>query len=257
MSKNKINFTVDVDGEKVELCVVKPTAAVVQESQRVWNKTLTESLQSGAILRKKLDALLKDQGIWNDQKEAELDEMRKVLANKEVALKKGGVSKAKGRQMALELLKLRGETRAFARQANYLGGATAESLSDNARFNYLVYGCTLYNSGDNAGHKYFDNYEQYLESESEAAIQAASKFAELQYDMVEDEHLKLPEFQFLIKYGFADEKGRLINSDGKLIDEEGRLLNENMEYIDKDGNPVDEFGNPVLETNFDDVVFTD
>jgi ribosomal protein L19E len=255
MSKNKITFTVDLDGESVDLCVVKPSAAVLQESQKVWNKTLTESLQSGAILRKKLDLLLEDQNIWNDEKEAEYSEMLKNISDKEAKLRKGGVTKAQGRKMALELRKLRNEAREFRSQRNYLSGATAESIADNSRFNYMVYACTLHNSGDNAGQHYFDSLDEYLESESEAALQAASKLAELMYGLDENSELKLPENQFLIKYGFANAEGHLIDSQGRLVTEEGQLVDSEGYFVDAVGNRVDKFGNTTDEFDINKVIF--
>lgn len=258
MSKNKIAFKVDLDGEEVDLCVVKPSAAVLQESQRAWNKALTDALYGGAILRKKLDILLEDQEIWNDEKEKEYEAMLKVISDKEVALKKGGVTKAQGKKMALELRKLRNEAREFRSHRNYLSGATAESQADNSRFNYMVYACTLHNSGDNAGQRYFGSLDEYLESESDAALQGASKLAELMYGLDENSELKLPENQFLIKYGFANKEGHLIDSEGRLITEDGHLVDEEGYYVAADGTKVDRFGNAVDENfSIDNVEFKD
>lgn len=257
MSKTKINFTVTAGDESVELCVVKPSAAVLQESQRYWNKALTEALQSGAILRKKLDNLLVEQGIWNEDKETEYEAMLKKISDKEAQLKKGGVTKAQGRKMALELRKLRAEAREFGGQRNYLSGATGESQADNSRFNYMVYACTLNNSGDNAGERYFASYEEYLESESEAALQAATKFAELYYGLSDDDELKLPENQFLIKYGFANKEGHLTDSEGKLITEDGQYVDSEGFYVNSENVRVDKFGNVVADFNIEDVEFKD
>lgn len=260
MSKNKIAFTVNLEDEVLDLCVVKPSAAVLQESQRVWNKSLTEALQSGAILRKKLDLLLEDQGIWNEVKEKEYEEMLKNISDKEVALKKGGVSKTQGRKMALELRRLRADAREFRSQRNYLSSATCESQADNQRFNYMVYACTLYNSGDNAGNRYFDSLETYLESESEAALQAATKLAELMYGLdSENSELKLPENQFLIKYAFANKDGHLQDEQGRLISEDNKFVDSDGYYVGEDGKTkVDRFGNVVDEDfSIENVEFKD
>lgn len=247
MSKNKINFTVTIDEEVLELAVLKPSAAVLQESQKVWNKTLTEALKSNAMLAKKRDDLLRAEGIWNDEKEKEYDALVKKIADKEVALKKGGITKAKGREMALEIRRLRGEAREFRSQRNYLDGATAESQADTKRFNYFIYACTVYDNGDRAGERYFDSLEQYEESESPVATEAGVHLLELMYGIKDDAPLKTVENQFLIKYGFADakgnlldDKGRMISDDGKLIDEEGYFVNEKGEKVDRFGNMVDE-----------------
>lgn len=256
MSKSKISFTVDVDGEVLDLCVVKPTAAVLQESQRVWNKAFNDAISSKAILGKKLEQLLEEQGIWNEEKQKEYDALLKNVSDKETALKKGGVSKAQGRKMALELRKLREEASEFRSQRNYLSNSTVESSSDNARFNYFIYACTKWNSGDKAGQNYFDSFQEYEESESSVGAEAGIKLMELMYDWDENSQLKLPENQFLIKYGFANEKGQLVNKNGEVVDEDGRLVDSENNWIDVSGHKVNKFGNPV-DLNIDDAEFTD
>lgn len=257
MSKNKLTFTVELDGEVLDLCVVKPTAAVTQESQRVWNKAFNDAIRSDGLLEEKRQQLIKEQGIWGPDKEVKLEELEKVIAEKEILLKKGGVTKAKGRQMAIELRKLRNELLDFKESRNYLSYATVERISDNQRFNYFIYACTKWNGGDNAGQNYFDSFQEYEESESPVAGEAGIKLMELIYEFDEDAPLKRVENQFLIKYGFADSKGRLVDSEGRLCDENYRLLDDKGNYVNGEGHKVDKFGNPIDNFNIDEVEFKD
>ena len=125
--------------------------------------------------------------------------------------------------------------------------------ADNAKFNYLVYACTVYT--DNHSKKYFDSYEDYTNrSTSPEAITAAQNLANMIYGLEENYDAKLPENKFLKNYKFVDEKLRFINKDGKLVDSEGRLVNEDGRYIndkgeliDKEGNRVDENGEYLID----------
>ena len=258
MSKNKINFTVKVGDEELQLAVVKPNAAVHQESQRVWNKTLNQALASGAMLAKKKADLLKDAGIWNEDKEAEYEGMLKVIATKEAALKKGGITKAQGKKLALEIRKLRADARRFRAAQNYLNDATAEDQADSKRFNYFIYACTLWNDGDRAGQRYFDSFEEYEESESPVATEAGIQLLDLMYEIKDDAPLKTVENQFLIKYGFANEEGILLDEQGRLISDDGKLIDKDGFYVNDQGQKVDRFGNLVIEDfSIDNVEFKD
>lgn len=258
MSKNKIAFTVTVDDEVLELAVVKPNAAVVQESQRVWSLALNRALENRAMLAKKKQELLKEAGIWNELKEAEYEGMLKVIAAKEATLKKGGITKAQGKKLALEIRKLRADARKFRAAQNYLNDATAEDQADSERFNFFIYACTIYNGGERGGERYFDSFEQYKESESPVATEAGIQLLDLMYDIKDDAPLKTVENQFLIKYGFANEEGILLDDQGRLVSDDGKLIDKDGFYINDQGEKVDRFGNPVVENfNIDTVEFKD
>ena len=120
---------------------------------------------------------------------------------------------------------------------------TAEGQADNAKFNYLVYACTLNKETQT---KYFNSYEDYMErSSEEAAVLAAQNLANMIYGLEANYEHKLPENEFLINYKFVNKDLRFINKEGKLVDEEGRLVNESGRFINEAGEYVDKYGNPV------------
>jgi hypothetical protein len=120
---------------------------------------------------------------------------------------------------------------------------TAEGQADNARFNYLVSACTVY---DSTKQRYFSSLEDYLNRSTDiVALLAAQNLANMLYGLDNDYEGGLPENKFLKQYKFVDDKLRFINKEGKLVDSEGRLIDENSRYIDADGNFIDKFGNRV------------
>jgi len=126
---------------------------------------------------------------------------------------------------------------------------TAESISDNARFDYLVANCTFYENGQ----KVYNSIDEYQSrADAEPAFTAASTLAAMLYSVDKDFESKLPENKFLKMFNYVNEDLSLVNKDGETVDLEGRRIDKNGFYlndegkrVDKDGNLLDETGNYV------------
>lgn len=245
MSKKQIVFTTNVDGKEVELKVARPNYNQQQEGQKIYNSTFREALASGAILREKLVDFMKEQGIWDDKKQAEVNEINHKIKVNENLLIKGGISKKKGRDISIQLRVLKGKLAQKLAEHNRLDSITAQAQADDARFNYWVSACVVYNSNDKPFFKDLNDYQ--ARSNEDYAAEIASKFASLVYNYDEDFEMSLIENRFLKKFNFINDDGHLINEDGHLISVDGKLIDKEGYYVDKDGNRVDSDGNPLDE----------
>ncbi|NDC71829.1 MAG: hypothetical protein EBZ62_00040 [Sphingobacteriia bacterium] len=238
------NFITTVDGKEISLTVCSPSLDNQREATKAYNQAFTEALKSKAVVRARLDDILTEQGLWDGFKQAKFNQLQSEILESERKLAKGGIPLSEAKQVALSMKQQREEIRSLISVRTSLDTHTAEGQADNARFNYLVYACTVYT--DNNKRTFFNSLEDYLNRSSEpAAIAAAQNLANMLYGLDNDYESSLPENKFLKQYKFVDSKLRLINKDGKLVDEEGRLIDENNRFIDKDGNFVDKFGNKV------------
>jgi hypothetical protein len=245
-------FTAFVDGKNREMMVRSPSLNDQKEATKVYNQTFSEALKAKAVVRAKLDDLLVEQGLWDGVKQAKFTELQSNILEGERKLAKGGISLSEAKKIALDMRKTREELRELISVKTNLDTHTAEGQADNARFNYLVSACTVYND-TNA--PYFKNFEEYNNKSADpVAILAAQNLANMLYGLDNDYEEKLPENKFLKQYKFVDTKLRLINKEGKLVDEKGRLIDENGrfineagQFIDKDGNLVNEEGDYVIE----------
>ena len=61
----------DADGNDGTVYVKKPTVKEYRDSQISYNKAFRSALDSGAVLKKKLNEYMRDQGLWDDEKESE------------------------------------------------------------------------------------------------------------------------------------------------------------------------------------------
>jgi hypothetical protein len=221
-----------VEGD-VTVLVKKPNRKDLNESQIAYNKAWRKSLEEKAILRQKLNDYLTEQGVWSDDKQKQYEDFVKKINDRELVLKKGGIPLKKAKSIALELKRLRASFRELISERTSYDNNTAEGTADNARFDYLVSVCVIDPSNKQP---VFKNIDDYNERGAEPwALKAAGELANFLYDLDPNYESNLPENDFLKKFKFTDDKGRLVNKDGHLIsiDEDGveRLIDEKGFYV--------------------------
>jgi hypothetical protein len=247
------NFTVKINDQDKNVLVRSPSLNDQREGQKIYNQAFTDAIKSKSVVRAKLDDLLSDQGLWDDLKQKRFTELQKDLLEGEKKLAKGGFSLNEAKDLAIKMKSIRDEIRDLISVRTSLDNHSAEGQADNARFNYLVSVCVVYND---TKEPVFKDMEEYLNrSTEEVAILGAQNLANMLYGLDNDYESNLPENKFLKKYKFIDDKlrlvdkkGRLIDADGKLIDEEGRYIDDQGNYIDKYGNRVDKDGEYLVES---------
>ena len=238
---NTDTFSMDIDDKKVEFKLKSPSFKDQREAQKVYNQAFSDAVKSGCIVRGRLDDLLKEQGLWDDKKEMQLNTFQHEILTCEQKLAKGGISLNTAKGVALEMRELREKLRDLISVRTNLDNNTAEGQADNARFNYLVSCCLVYSDSNKA---YFPSYEDYLNRSAEpVAIKGAQVLASKLYGLDDNYEKELAENKFLRQYKFVDENLRFINKEGSFVDSEGRLVNEDGQYINDAGDRVDRFGN--------------
>lgn len=241
----KETFTVTKDGQELKLAVVKPTQEQTRKAQMHYNKSFAALLNSGTLVRSRLEQYVKGQGLWNDEKDAEESALIERIRKNELKLKKGGIKLQEAKDIAIDTRVARMELLALTSDIRSLDNKTAEGQAETERFNYLVSCCIVY---EDTGKPYYSSLEEYIENSSdEVARKGANLLANMLYGFDPDYESKLPENVFLKKYNFVDSQLRLINKDGRLVNTEGKLVDENGRYIDSEGNLVDRDGNRVDE----------
>jgi len=244
----------DLDGNDKVVYLQLPNSETNKEAQLAYNRAFRDALQSGAILRQKLNKVMEEQGIWDQEKEQQYNAILEKINEGEKKLSKGGISLSEARSLAIEMRINRSEFRSLIAERNSMDGNTAEGQADNERFSHLLYLCLK----NNEGKKLFKTKEDYDNSAAlPYVIEAAGELAEKLYGLDPDYEKNLPENKFLQAYKFTDQALRLINDDGhlididdngvqRLIDENGRFINYDKEgekfFVDKDGNRVTEKG---------------
>ena len=245
MNKNRTKVVgKDSDGNEVTVYVTRPTKEDNSDAQIVASKVFKKAVMEGALLKQSLDNILREQGLWDDNKQQELDEINEKIEKNLLKLKKGGIKLSEARDLAIDVRVLRMQKHRLLVEVNAYDDYTAESQSDNAKFDYLVSVCIK----DEEGNKYFKDVEDYQSSADQPfVIDCARKLASMMYGLDENWEENLPENKFLKQHSFIDDQLRLVNKEGKHVTQDGKLIDENFRYIDEEGNYIDEDGNKVDE----------
>lgn len=255
MSDDLRLLELEKDGKKVELYIKKPSAKDIQDAQFEKAMTFKKGINQGLYMKKEMDKILKERGVWDEEAEKQLDELQVQLEEKRQALEKGGIKLSDAKKFAIEANKLRNRIIITSMVKRDFAVNTADGMADQAELDYLVSACVVYNTDRNK--KYFKDYQDYLNRKSDDdAFVISQRYAEIMYDTIFDEK-RLPENEFLLEHKFVNDDLRLVNSDGHLVDEEGNLINEDGEkvkivkgkevvvekrrqpFLDDDGNPIE------------------
>jgi hypothetical protein len=234
---------------EVEYKVRQPGLEELNKAEMVYNKRFNVALNSDSPLAIKAGDILRKQGLWSDEKQAELNQAYKDISEKEFILHKGGIYKKEARAVAISLKKLRLKVQDLYSPIANFNKYTCEGQAENAKFDCLVSLCTVYKDG----RPVFSSLEDYKNRTNDpVAIVGSTKFAELHYHLFDDDlGASLPENQFLKDHGFVDDQFRLVDSKGRLVTEDGRLINEDGNLIDEEGNLIDALGHKLdKEGNF-------
>jgi len=257
-----------------EFAVRLPAYKIMEEANKLKSKVFRESLDAGDMLRDQLEDILRNKGLWNDQRQIEYDTLRKEILDREYQLQKGGIKLNDAKALALEMKEKRQRMVEMLSGRSDLDSQTCEGKSENARFNFLFAHSLVYND-DELTPFYPNGLEDYVvDMDNPIAVKGATEFY---YLLSGTENLddKLPENKFLKRFKFVDDKyrlvekgsARLVDRDGRYVDEYGNYVEYNEDgtyyYVDVNGRKLDEetgnfvidepspfldeYGNPVLE----------
>jgi len=251
MRKNRMETTVEVDGKEIKIFVQRPSNQANREAEIIRSSIWTECTSKGIPTKKQLLKKMKEDGDWDDEKnKKEIDLTLEILELEKKLYIGDGKKKPKlseGRDIAIDIRIKRNELKNLITNKLSLEENSAESLADNAKFDYLVSACTFYEDGRKV-YESFDDYNN--RSADEIAFSAASELAKMLYNLDGDFEKSLPENKFLTKFGLVNEDlslidpktGHMIDTAGQRIDEQGFLLDEDGQRVDSDGNKIDEEG---------------
>lgn len=235
--------TIDSKGNKITLETWEVTPKVQAESEIYANKAFQSAIKEGHILACEIDSILESRGFNFQNEEDQHVALDKEIREKIVTLKSGRkgnqkLTKMEGRTLAIDIKKLRARVDSVGSARNDLYSKTAERVADVERWYYFIFG-TIINPATNR--TYFKSFEEFKEMQTEQIVRDAMvNFAKIRDIKVE---LNNPEDKWLIKFGFMNDEGDLINENGELVDTEFRRINDQGHFLNSTGARVDIYGN--------------
>lgn len=246
--KKEINGK-DVDGNDVQVFVISPSFEDKEEAEIVERKTfaklINERDENGnptAILQSRIEEYARNQGVWDDKKQEEKEQLaQKIIDNLHVLTETGGITLAEAREKALEISDLRTEMMILEAPLSELRKFSVESQCTDASFDFLLTRCIK----DVEGKHVFKTVKEYKAAPNHPWLRKAFEyFMNEYYGIDEDWQKKLPENKFLLEYGFVDEDLNFVDKEGKHINRKGEPVEEKEEvkfspFVDDEGNPVE------------------
>ena len=249
MPKKRKAEVFDYNGKSY--CILNPTSQINEDASMEYNRIFSKALRNGALLRESLDTFMRDQGLWDDSKQEQYNSYITEITEKERELNLGGIKLSKAKELAVEIRALRAISRIMLEHKNSLDVNTAQGQAENARFNYLLINCLVYNDTEEDGKfkRVYNSMDEFDADDADASVgvEAAGRFARIYFGLEEDYEHNLPENKFLREFKFANEEDLLIDDQGRTIDYEGRLVDENLRYINEDNEFVNFAGERINE----------
>jgi len=241
----------DFNGEDISIVVMYPGHKIVQDANLQYNYKMSQLIRQAIkgderlLIRSELEDHLAKIGVWTKEDSLKMESLGNKIRAGELLIRRGGLKKSEGRQLAIEMGEQRNEMLKLYQKRQQFDSITAESVAENYRFNFLVSKCTIVESTNKP---YFKNLDDYLERCDESiAINSARILSRMLYGLQDNITSTLFEIQWLKSAGFVDDAGRFVDKDGNLTDRDGRRINDQGRYINEDGQLIDKSGNLVNE----------
>ena len=221
----------DFKVEDKEYRIVEPGKKVRAEAQKIYMETFYNAIypkgdQKPAILNEALPKFLKEHGVWDQEKENKIEELKKEVVELEKIFEEGGISLEQAEQKAYELRDKRLQILSISSYKSSYSDLTAENVAEDAKFNYILSQCLV----DGEGKKVFESHEAFMSAEdvNEELIETAAIILSsvLNGDLMEF-YKGLTENKFLLDYGFVDENLQKKGEEKKF-----------KPFLDKEGKPV-------------------
>ena len=248
------------DGTVKKVLVKKPSNKLLSDAQLLGAKVWTNCTRDGIMTKKELEVFMRNRNIWDSEKDQQQQALVDSISNleRELALGTDGkLTKKRGKEIAISMRRLRLMLRNLISERLSLEQNTAEALSENAKFDFLVANCVYLEDGNT---KVYNSLEDYsAKADDEVAYASANALAQMMYSIDKEFEEKLPENKFLKKFNFVnsdlslvDAENNLVDIDGKRIDNEGYYLNESGDRVDLEGHVLDADGALALQAEYVD-----
>lgn len=149
----------DKNGNEVTLKFVRPNQATIAKGDLKFREAYSRAFRSGVLVNAEVMKMLRERGIWDDEKDAEVDSLRVKLAELEEKLETDhSISNEVGEDIVLEMKKIRLEIARLNSAYTSVVDNTCESIGGEARNQYFAATCVV----DSKGSKVFKDMDDFL-----------------------------------------------------------------------------------------------
>lgn len=189
---NQETFELDNKTYKVKL----PTSKQREEGERIHARAYALALKNGGFLEGNIYKVAREHGLWDDEKEAEIAQIRQELADKERVLSEGGIELEEAEAIANSMKELRYQLLVKNFVLEEIRSQSVNRKADAARMDYFISCCTL----DERDQPVFKNIDDFYARQNEEIVGVATfAFSKIWYNYNEST-FKFPEDEFLEEF---------------------------------------------------------
>lgn len=193
MTMDPMHFTSVVEDEEIKL-VIKPESLEAQRRcDHEYSVAFVEAIQRRIPPKSVLEKLLRDQGMWTEKDDEDLEALRTKIVKLEVQL---GETKTtdQGLPLATQLATLRGQLVEITQQRGEVLNNSADFMAEQVRRDAFIAYSTFY---ADTGKLVFDSYEDFVHRASEpVAVDAKQVIARAMFKEFGEFMDGLPEAKF-------------------------------------------------------------
>lgn len=162
MVKGRV-FKSNADGKEVVMKFIAPSQKVLTKGDFVYRQTFSTAIRAGVLTSAEANKILKERGIWDDEKEVEAANLRQAIREEEDVLKEPSLSNADGKLLCDKLRKLRNDLNDLTALYTSVSDNTAEQVAAEARNKFMASECVVYNDSGEKAFKSAEDFDSRLD----------------------------------------------------------------------------------------------
>lgn len=171
-----INFKTEIDGEEVDM-VIKPESLDAQRKcDNEYSLAYVQAIRQGIPPRSVLEKVLRDQEMWTDSDDNQLELVKIGIVKLELQLAETNTDK-EGLPLARQLAELRGKLVEITQQRGEILNNSADFMAEQIRRDAFIAHSTFYKSTNKPA---FASYNDFVERGHEDMVQDARRAVALE-----------------------------------------------------------------------------
>ncbi len=209
MNKDRVFKTKDKDKNDLVLKFVRPTQKVLNKADLVYRTSFSRALRSGVLTSAEVDKILRERGIWDDDKEKEAAKFRAETAELEEKLKDPTLTNNQGSDICTAIGKLRLNLLRHNSIYTTVADNTCENMANEARNQHLCAACIYDNKTGLKVYKDVEDFRNRLDESAALDSYRETMIASLEVvigkDLPSDLTEEYAENQWLSERGLLDD----------------------------------------------------
>jgi hypothetical protein len=161
--QDRVFTTKDKDGEEVVLKFKRPSQTVLSKAELSYRTAFSRAFRQDIITNAEVEKLLRDRGLWDEDQQKKVNELRSRIGELEESLEDTDLSNEQGKAVCEELDKLRLEIMSANAIYQTIADNTCETIATEERNQFLCSECVVDNKTGLRVYKNVDDFKSRMD----------------------------------------------------------------------------------------------